>query len=55
MSSAIITLYDIASSLPETTFSPNVAKTKYCLKIKGLPFKTVWLEYSEIKPMRARL
>ncbi|KAF7302933.1 hypothetical protein MKEN_01255800 [Mycena kentingensis (nom. inval.)] len=46
-----ITLYDIASSLPETTFSPNVAKAKYVLDLKGIPYKTIWVEYPEIAPL----
>ncbi|KAF7302521.1 hypothetical protein HMN09_00886500 [Mycena chlorophos] len=45
-----IVLYDIASTLG-TTFSPNVAKTRYCLNVKKLRFTTVWLEYAEIAPL----
>ncbi|KAJ7608779.1 hypothetical protein FB45DRAFT_763101 [Roridomyces roridus] len=49
MSSSLI-LYDIASSLPEQTFSPNTAKARYALNVKGIPHRTVFLEYHEIEP-----
>ncbi|KAG2066951.1 hypothetical protein BDR04DRAFT_1058749 [Suillus decipiens] len=46
-----IILYDLASALQNEPWSPNTIKTRrYCLTFKGLPFQTVWLEFSEIKP-----
>ncbi|KAJ7146362.1 hypothetical protein C8R44DRAFT_757257 [Mycena epipterygia] len=46
-----ITLYDIASTVPGQAWSPNTAKTRYALNFKGIPYKTVFLEYLEIEPL----
>ncbi|KDQ50476.1 hypothetical protein JAAARDRAFT_141893 [Jaapia argillacea MUCL 33604] len=46
--SNIITLYDIPSRLGETAWSPNTLKAKFSLHYKGLPFKTVWVEYPDV-------
>ncbi|KAJ6601183.1 hypothetical protein DFH09DRAFT_1127066 [Mycena vulgaris] len=49
--SSLITLYDIPSTVPGKTFSPNTAKARYALNFKGLPYQTVWLEYLDIEPL----
>ncbi|KAJ7508478.1 hypothetical protein B0H11DRAFT_29731 [Mycena galericulata] len=54
MSSTII-LYDIASTVPGQTFSPNTAKARYALNFKGIPHNTVFLEYSEIEPLYKKI
>jgi len=43
-----LVLYDITSKLPGSHWSPNPAKPRFALSYKGLPFVTVWIEYSEI-------
>ncbi|KAI8144923.1 hypothetical protein BJV82DRAFT_606709 [Fennellomyces sp. T-0311] len=44
-----ILLYDIKlQDAPETHWSPNTSKTRYTLNYKGIPYKTVWLAYSEL-------
>ncbi|KAJ7112858.1 hypothetical protein C8R43DRAFT_961716 [Mycena crocata] len=45
-----IVFYDITSNLPTQAWSPNTWKTRYTLNYKGIPYKTVWLEYAEIEP-----
>ncbi|KAF8074134.1 hypothetical protein FPV67DRAFT_788840 [Lyophyllum atratum] len=43
-----ITFYDIPSTIPDQAWSPNTWKTRYSLNYKGLPYKTVWIEYPDI-------
>jgi len=47
-----IILYDIPSKLPGKwqPWSPNTWNTRYALNFKGLPYKTEWIEYPDIKP-----
>jgi len=47
--SSVITLYDIPSTLPGKAWSPNVWKTRLSLSVKGLQYKTVWVEFPEIE------
>ncbi|KAL0961166.1 hypothetical protein HGRIS_006138 [Hohenbuehelia grisea] len=48
MSNAIV-FYDIPSSLrPHQAWSPNTWRTRFSLNYKGLPYKTVWVEYPDI-------
>ncbi|KAJ6506740.1 hypothetical protein C8R45DRAFT_970390 [Mycena sanguinolenta] len=47
--SASIVFYDIPSSLPSVCWSPNLWKTRYALNFKGIPYKTVWVEYPDIE------
>jgi len=49
--SSMITLYDIPSTLPGKAWSPNTWKARYALNYKGVPYKTIWLEYPEIEPL----
>lgn len=50
-----ITFYDIASSLPLRTFSPNPWKTRYALNFKGLVYKTQWVDMPNITAVREKL
>ncbi|KAG6908593.1 hypothetical protein DXG01_003996 [Tephrocybe rancida] len=43
-----IKFYDIPSTIPGKSWSPNIWKTRYSLNFKGLPFETVWVEYPDI-------
>ncbi|KAG2047780.1 hypothetical protein BDR06DRAFT_963587 [Suillus hirtellus] len=43
-----LVLYDTLSNLPGNSWSPNPAKPRFILSYKGLPFVTVWVEYSDI-------
>ncbi|TFK32249.1 hypothetical protein BDQ12DRAFT_739525 [Crucibulum laeve] len=51
----MITFYDFASTLPGITFNPNTWKTRYSLNYKQIPYKTEWLEYSEIESVYKKL
>ncbi|KAJ7088884.1 hypothetical protein B0H15DRAFT_922830 [Mycena belliarum] len=44
-----IVFYDIPSTLPNKSWSPNTLKTKYALNFKNIPFKIVWVEYPDIE------
>ncbi|KAG2348114.1 hypothetical protein BDR05DRAFT_875176 [Suillus weaverae] len=43
-----LVLYDILSELPGNNWSPNPAKPRFVLSYKGLPFVTLWVDYSDI-------
>jgi len=47
----IITLYDIPNRNPSQPWSPNTWKARLALNIKGLPYRTVWVEYQDIEPL----
>jgi len=49
MSSGVVTLFDIPSK-GKTCWSPNTWKSRLALAYKGVPFKTEWVEYPDIKP-----
>ncbi|KAJ6534997.1 hypothetical protein B0H19DRAFT_1184670 [Mycena capillaripes] len=49
--SGSLVFYDIPSTIPSKCWSPNLWKTRYALNFKGIPYKTVWLEYPEIEPL----
>ncbi|KAF7972750.1 hypothetical protein HWV62_17114 [Athelia sp. TMB] len=49
--SEVITLYDIISTNPSKAWSPNTWKARLALNIKGLAYKTVWVEYPDIEPL----
>ncbi|KAF5385139.1 hypothetical protein D9615_001086 [Tricholomella constricta] len=49
--SNVITFYDIPSKNPGQAWSPNTWKTRYSLNFKGLPYKTVWVEYPDIEAL----
>ncbi|KZP19703.1 hypothetical protein FIBSPDRAFT_1045306 [Athelia psychrophila] len=46
-----ITFYDIPSKLAVKGWSPNPWKARLALNIKGLPYKTVWVEFPDIERM----
>ncbi|TFK84411.1 hypothetical protein K466DRAFT_588954 [Polyporus arcularius HHB13444] len=43
-----IVFYDIPANVRGIAFSGNTLKTRFSLNYKGLPFKTVWVEYPDI-------
>ncbi|EIW59606.1 uncharacterized protein TRAVEDRAFT_147690 [Trametes versicolor FP-101664 SS1] len=44
-----IIFYDIPSKdSPSKAWSPNTWKTRFCLNVKGIPYKTVWVENPDI-------
>ncbi|KZP02399.1 hypothetical protein FIBSPDRAFT_808778, partial [Athelia psychrophila] len=47
----IITLYDIPSRNSSKAWSPNLWKARLALNIKGLPYRTVWVEYPDIEQL----
>ncbi|THU85869.1 hypothetical protein K435DRAFT_731956, partial [Dendrothele bispora CBS 962.96] len=47
MSGETLIFYDIPSKIG--AWSPNTWKTRYSLNFKGIPFKTVWVEYPDIE------
>lgn len=49
MSEQVI-LYDIPSKDPRRCWSLNPWKTRLILNLKGIPYKTDWLEYPDIAP-----
>ncbi|KAJ7174110.1 hypothetical protein C8R43DRAFT_977118 [Mycena crocata] len=49
--STTITFYDIPSTLANKAWSPNTLKTRYALNFKGIPYKTIWVEYLDIEPL----
>ncbi|KAI0030126.1 hypothetical protein K488DRAFT_54903 [Vararia minispora EC-137] len=51
-----IVFYDIpGNASPTKAWSPNCWKARYVLNIKGLPYRTVWLEYPDIETEMKRL
>ncbi|KAJ7053905.1 hypothetical protein C8F01DRAFT_1235495 [Mycena amicta] len=50
-----ILLYDVACDFPAQTMSPNVAKIRYALNYKGLSFKTIWVDLSELQSLYKKL
>ncbi|KAI0712270.1 hypothetical protein C8Q76DRAFT_797141 [Earliella scabrosa] len=43
-----IIFYDIPGHAKDKAWSPNTWKTRFCLNMKGIPYKTVWVEYPDI-------
>ncbi|PTB37569.1 uncharacterized protein TrAFT101_005551 [Trichoderma asperellum] len=48
MGSEQITLFDLASQAPHTSWSLNPWKTRMLFNYKGLDYKTEWVDYPEI-------
>ncbi|KAF8192119.1 hypothetical protein BJ912DRAFT_1031383 [Pholiota molesta] len=44
-----IILYDLVSLCPDVAWSPNTWKARLCLNFKGIPYKTEWVEWPDIK------
>ncbi|KAJ3991637.1 hypothetical protein F5050DRAFT_1122714 [Lentinula boryana] len=46
----MITLYDFAWKFGQgVCWNPHVGKLRYCLNYKGLQYKTIWIEYPDVK------
>jgi len=53
---AEIILFDIPGKTPETkAWSPSTWKTRYALNIKGLKYRTEWVEYPDIEGVCQKL
>ncbi|KII86910.1 hypothetical protein PLICRDRAFT_43593 [Plicaturopsis crispa FD-325 SS-3] len=50
-----LTFYDIPSTNPKNASSPNTWKVRYALNYKGIPYRTVWVEYPEIESLCTRI
>ncbi|KAI5865805.1 putative glutathione S-transferase [Durotheca rogersii] len=50
MASQEIVLFDLPSRAPNKCWSLNPWKTRLLLNYKGLPYRTEWVEYPDIKP-----
>ncbi|KAL1950704.1 hypothetical protein VTO73DRAFT_5828 [Trametes versicolor] len=51
-----IIFYDIPSQgTAVKAWSPNTWKTRYALNIKGIPYKTVWVEYPDIESVMRKI
>ncbi|KAF7302790.1 Glutathione transferase fungal specific class A [Mycena kentingensis (nom. inval.)] len=50
-----IILYDVATSVPDRSFSPNVAKIRYALNYKHFSFKTIFVELSDLPALYGKL
>ncbi|KAF2726291.1 hypothetical protein K431DRAFT_299380 [Polychaeton citri CBS 116435] len=45
-----VTLFDLPSKGKNACWSLNPWKTRFALNFKGVPYKTEWIEYPDIKP-----
>ncbi|TFK91971.1 hypothetical protein K466DRAFT_582383 [Polyporus arcularius HHB13444] len=51
-----IIFYDIpGNAAKDKAWSPNTWKTRFNLNIKGIPYKTVWVEYPDIAPLSKQI
>ncbi|KAI0335813.1 hypothetical protein GY45DRAFT_1316546 [Cubamyces sp. BRFM 1775] len=51
-----IIFYDIpGKNVSLKGWSPNTWKTRYCLNFKGLPYKTIWVEYPDIEAVMRKV
>ncbi|KAI0475254.1 hypothetical protein GGR56DRAFT_645258 [Xylariaceae sp. FL0804] len=50
-----IVFYDIASREPRTTFAANPWKTRLAFNLKGVAYRTEWVEMPDITAVRERL
>lgn len=55
ISEPTIIFYDIASAKPLRTFAPNPWKTRLALNLKGVPYRTEWVDMPDIPALRTRL
>ncbi|KIK62806.1 hypothetical protein GYMLUDRAFT_260044 [Collybiopsis luxurians FD-317 M1] len=51
----MITFYDLDGKMKGAPWSTNAWKTRYSLNFKGLPYKTVWLEYADVEPTMKKI
>ncbi|ESK98219.1 hypothetical protein Moror_266 [Moniliophthora roreri MCA 2997] len=47
--SNVLEFYDNPSRLKNKIWSPNTIKARYALNYKGLPYKTIWVEFPDIE------
>ncbi|KAI0766382.1 hypothetical protein BD413DRAFT_636143 [Trametes elegans] len=51
-----IVFYDIPGETTDIkAWSPNTWKTRYSLNVKGIPYKTVWVEYPDIESVLRKI
>ncbi|RPD62494.1 hypothetical protein L226DRAFT_610957 [Lentinus tigrinus ALCF2SS1-7] len=51
-----IVFYDLpGNAAKDKAWSPNTWKTRFCLNIKGIPYKTVWVEYPDIAALSKKV
>ncbi|KAH9480850.1 hypothetical protein JR316_0007452 [Psilocybe cubensis] len=50
-----IIFYDIKSNVPGYSVSPTTWRTRYCLNLKGLKYKSQYVEFPEIAPLYKKL
>ncbi|KAI0839215.1 putative glutathione S-transferase [Hypoxylon sp. FL0890] len=50
MSNQEIVFFDLPSRPPNKSWSGNTLRTRYALNFKGIPYRTEWIEYPDIKP-----
>ncbi|KAJ7782277.1 hypothetical protein DFH07DRAFT_318531 [Mycena maculata] len=55
MSNEPILFYDIPSTAPGCAWSPATWRIRYALNLKGLKYKTVWVEYPDIADLCKRI
>ncbi|KAI0343833.1 hypothetical protein BDW22DRAFT_1406933 [Trametopsis cervina] len=48
MAQNVITLYDIPSTTPQP-WAPNIWRIRFILNYKRLPYRTVWIEFSDVE------
>ncbi|KAH6912526.1 hypothetical protein BKA70DRAFT_1422104 [Coprinopsis sp. MPI-PUGE-AT-0042] len=47
----MITLFDLPSNTSTKAWAPNPWKTRLCLNYKGIPYKTEWVEFPDIRAL----
>ncbi|KAF8141568.1 hypothetical protein EV363DRAFT_25065 [Boletus edulis] len=55
MAPSPIIFYDMPSNLEINVWSPNTWKTRYALNIKGIPYKTEWVEFPDIEAVALKI
>ncbi|KAI0356412.1 hypothetical protein OH77DRAFT_1519948 [Trametes cingulata] len=51
-----IIFYDLPRTIDSgEAWSPNTWKTRYTLNLKGIPYKSVWVEYPDIKTVMLKI
>ncbi|KJA24471.1 hypothetical protein HYPSUDRAFT_38907 [Hypholoma sublateritium FD-334 SS-4] len=50
-----IILYDVCSNTRGVAWSPSTWKIRYCLNLKGLDYKTEWVEFPDLEPLYKKL
>ncbi|KAI1414994.1 putative glutathione S-transferase [Hypoxylon sp. FL1857] len=50
MSNQEIVFFDLPSKPPNKSWSGNTLRTRLVLNYKGVPYRTEWIEYPDIKP-----